>query len=135
MHGRIPGKSKEKKMRVAITATGKTAESQIDQRFGRAKYFMIHDTETGEWTVIDNSQDYTAAHGAGIQSAQKIVDQNITAVITGNCGPKAYSVLNAAHVSIYQGFNGTVTDAVKALENGALTKADQSSVDSGFGSI
>lgn len=122
-------------MLIAVTSTGDSADSQIDQRFGRARYFMVHDTEAGTWNAIDNKQDFLAAHGAGIQSAQNLVDQNVSAIITGNCGPKAYAVLNAAHIAVYHGFTGSVSEGVQALQNGSLSKSTESSVDSGFGSV
>jgi predicted Fe-Mo cluster-binding NifX family protein len=32
-------------MKIAVTATGNALDSQLDQRFGRAEYFIIVDSE------------------------------------------------------------------------------------------
>ena len=33
-------------MKIAITSTGNSLESHLDQRFGRCDFFVIYDTET-----------------------------------------------------------------------------------------
>ena len=61
-------------MKVVITSLGETLESPVDQRFGRARYFILYDTESNEWSVHDNKQNLNAAQGAGIQAGQKVVE-------------------------------------------------------------
>lgn len=34
-------------MKIAVTSQGESPESPIDQRFGRAKFFMLYDIESG----------------------------------------------------------------------------------------
>jgi len=55
-------------MEIAITATGKDISSNVDPRFGRAKYFIVVDTDTNESAAHDNAQNLNAAQGAGIQA-------------------------------------------------------------------
>ena len=43
-------------MKIAITTSGDGLDSQVDPRFGRAKAFIIYDTESGEWSLLDNAQ-------------------------------------------------------------------------------
>ena len=43
-------------MKVAITSQGPDMTSMVDLRFGRAKYFIVVDTETGEFSAHDNTQ-------------------------------------------------------------------------------
>ena len=73
-------------MKVAITAQGKTPSDHIDSRFGRAQQFILMDTESEDYEVLDNTQNLNAAQGAGIQAAQHIVNAGADAVITGHCG-------------------------------------------------
>lgn len=122
-------------MKIAVTATAESPAQAIDQRFGRARLFLVNDSETGQWTVIDNSQDYQAAHGAGVQSARHIVDSGATALVTGNCGPKAFAVLKAAGVAVYQGFTGTAEEAVAAVHAGSLTASHRENVAANHGSV
>ena len=112
-------------MKVAISATGNTLESTMDQRFGRAAYFIIVDTETMKFEALDNSATASAG-GAGITSAQTVNDKGVEAVITGNVGPNAMSVLSAAEVSIYQGAQVSVRENMEKLKKGELQKIETS---------
>ena len=106
-------------MKIAITSTGKDLSSSVDSRFGRARYFIIYDTETGEWKAYDNSTNMNAAQGAGIQSAQNVIDHGAEAVITGRCGPKAFKTLKAGDVKIFCA-DGLVKDAIENFKNNKL---------------
>ena len=117
-------------MKVMITSMGGGLESVIDTRFGRAHGFIRYDTETNVWERIDNKQNLNAAQGAGIQSAQTVIDSGADAVITGNCGPKAFSVLKAAGIAVYVVEGGTVKDALDQLAAGTLATSDSANVDS-----
>ena len=122
-------------MKIAVTSLGESPESPIDQRFGRARFFVLYDLESGEWTVHDNKQNLEAAQGAGIQAAQHVVDLGAEAVITGHCGPKAFATLTAADIAVYQEASGPVQDAISAYRAGSLKKSDQSGVEAGYGSV
>jgi predicted Fe-Mo cluster-binding NifX family protein len=119
-------------MKIAITATGKTLNSQVEQRFGRAAYFVIVDTETMDFTVIGN-ENIASAGGAGISSAKTIIDTGAQAVLTGNCGPNAERTLNAAGVKLYTSVNGTVSEAVELFKAGKLTETTEPNVQTHFG--
>lgn len=111
-------------MKIAITAQNPSLDSPIDPRFGRASWLMIFDPTDNNWQSIDNSAGLNAAHGAGIQAAQKVVDQQVTAIITGAIGPKAYRSLQAAGVQIFHGAKGSVTQALQAFQAGDLAEAN-----------
>jgi predicted Fe-Mo cluster-binding NifX family protein len=111
-------------MKIAITAQEPSPDSQIDSRFGRAPWLMIFDPTNNSWQSIDNSAGLNAAHGAGIQAAQKVVDQQATAIITGAIGPKAYRSLQAAGIQIFHGAKGSVTQALQAFQAGDLDEAN-----------
>ena len=119
-------------MRIAITSIGKTLDSQVDQRFGRANCFVIIEAETMEFVVIDN-QSVSAAGGAGIGAAKSLIDSGAEAVVTGNCGPNAARVLNAAGVKLYTGVTGTIAEAVRLFKSGKLAAARGPNVGSHFG--
>jgi len=116
-------------MKIAVSSTGRELSSMADQRFGRARLFVVVDTETGEFSAHDNSQNLNALQGAGIQSAKNIVDFGAKAVISGNVGPKALNTLQAAGIDIYIGATGTVQEAVDAFKAGKLQKAGKANVE------
>lgn len=110
-------------MKIAITSNGKNLDSSIDLRFGRAFGFIIYNTEDDTFEFVSNTQNIEASQGAGIQAAQTVVNQDVGAVITGHCGPKAFTVLSAADIKIYIGAEGTVNDIIKMYKNNELVKA------------
>lgn len=117
-------------MKVTITSNGQEMDSEVDPRFGRAKWFILVDTESGEHEAIDNKQNLNAAQGAGIQAGQNVVELGVEAVITGNVGPKAFRVLQAAGIKIYLcGSGTTVAEAIEQLKAGDLKEVDQANVE------
>jgi predicted Fe-Mo cluster-binding NifX family protein len=112
-------------MKVAISARGKTLDSLIDERFGRARFIVLVETD-GEslLAAVDNVQNLNASQGAGIQAAQTVSRQGAKAVVTGHCGPKAFQALSAAGIAVYTGASGTVQQAVAAFASGQLKPAE-----------
>lgn len=103
-------------MKVVVTSIGGSANSQVDPRFGRASWFVLVDTETGETASVDNTTGANAAQGAGIQAAEKVSRLGAECLITGHCGPKAFRALQAAGVEVYTGASGTITEAIEKLK-------------------
>jgi len=116
-------------MKIAVTSQGKELSSQVDPRFGRAKYFIVVDIDSGEFTAEDNSQNLNAAQGAGIQAGQNVIDLGVEAVITGNAGPNAFKTLRAGNVKIYIGATGTVADVIEQFKGGKLQEASEANVE------
>jgi len=106
-------------LKICVTASEKSLEAQMDPRFGRCRYFIIVDPETGEFEALDNMA-ISAPHGAGIQSAQTLVNKGVEAVITGYVGPNAYRFLTAAGVKVITGVTGTVREVVERYRRGSL---------------
>ena len=87
-------------MKIAITSKEQTLEGYMDERFGRAPYFIIYNLENDTYQCIDNKQNLNSAQGAGIQAAQNITNTEAKALITGNVGPKAFQVLKGKLIFI-----------------------------------
>ncbi len=119
-------------MKVAITSSGPTLQSNVDPRFGRCPYYIIYDTEDGSFKAVENKSNL-AAGGAGIQAGQNISDMKVEAVITGNVGPNAFRVLSAAFIKIYSGASGSVKDAIEKLKKGEYRETAGPDVGSHFG--
>ena len=84
-------------MKIAISSTELSPNAWVDFRFGRCRCFAIVDVEADTWDYIDN-EAAALGGGAGLQAAQMIADTGVDAVITGNLGPNASSVLEAAGI-------------------------------------
>ena len=107
-------------MRIAVSAKGMDLTSQVDPRFGRAAYFIVYDTDSEDFEVLQNQDNVNAAQGAGIQTAEKISGKGVDVIVSGSVGPKAAEVLKAAGVKSVQWSDGTVSQAIEMLKNGAL---------------
>lgn len=116
-------------MRIAVTSTGNELISDIDPRFGGARYFIIVDGETLEYEVVENKQNLNLPQGAGIQAAKTIADQKAYVLITGHCGPKAFEVLSAAGIKVVTAAKGRVIDAITQYKSGQLKPADAPNVE------
>jgi predicted Fe-Mo cluster-binding NifX family protein len=112
-------------MIIAISASGQSPESGLDPRFGRASGFVLFNSETGQFSYKDNTQNLNAPQGAGIQAAMNVADAGASAVITGHVGPKAFQALQQGNVAVYLTDSPTVHDALEAFRQGMLRPADQ----------
>jgi predicted Fe-Mo cluster-binding NifX family protein len=102
-------------MKICITASGPGMNARIDERFGRAPFFVMVDSETLQHETITNPA-MDAEQGAGIAAAQGVAKQGVNAVLTGFVGPKAYAALQAANITIYDGLSASM-DVKTALKN------------------
>jgi predicted Fe-Mo cluster-binding NifX family protein len=119
-------------MKIAISATGRNLDAEVDPRFGRCQHFIIADAETGEFEAVDNTSA-AASGGAGISAAQMIVGKGVEAVLTGNCGPNAHQVLSSAGIKIVTGVSGKIKDVIEEYKLGTYSTAQQANVPDHFG--
>ena len=114
-------------MKVGISSTGENLDANVDQRFGRCKYFLIVDTESMEFEVLSN-ENAMASGGAGIQAAQTIAKTGAEVVVTGNVGPNAFQTLSAAGMKIFTGASGTIKESIEKYKKGELEETEAASV-------
>ncbi len=86
-------------MKVAITSTGNTPESELDQRFGRCECFVIYDTETNSIEFIPNPNK-EALEGAGPASVQIVASRGVEKVISGEFGIKVKSLFDSLKIQM-----------------------------------
>ena len=116
-------------MKIAITTTGKTLDAEVDPRFGRATAFAIYDVERDEFELADNAQNLNAAQGAGIQAAQNVASKEVSFLLTGHCGPKAFRTLSVAGIKVIIGVKGTIRQAIDDFKADKLTSASSADVE------
>ncbi len=125
-------------MNICVVSLGKTLDSPISPRFGRAPYFLFLD-ENGDLIDICPNAGIRAMRGAGIAAAQEIASKKAGVLITGNIGPNAFDVLSTAGVKIFFApFNLTVKQVFLMWKKNQLTQLKIPSVPGhfqrGFGS-
>jgi predicted Fe-Mo cluster-binding NifX family protein len=116
-------------MIIAVSTQGEDLNGEVDPRFGRTKNFILVDSETMEFQVVENLQNLNLPQGAGIQAAQNVASHQPDVVLTGNCGPKAFKTLEAAGVQVVVGVSGKIEDAVHAYLQGEHEPAKEANVE------
>ena len=112
-------------MIVAISVVSTLPDAPLDTHFGRATAFLLGDTDTGQRQMMANPAANSSG-GAGVQAAEFIIQQGAKAVISGSFGPKAYEVLAAANVSMYQAKSNSVDSLLRQYQDGALEPVESS---------
>ncbi|BAL80410.1 NifB/NifX family molybdenum-iron cluster-binding protein [Caldisericum exile] len=92
-------------MIIAITSSGNTLDSMVDPRFGRCPYFIIGDPM--QFKAIDNSGAGRQG-GAGVNTAQFLIDEGVQILVSGNAGPNAEQALKSSVIRIITGVSGVV---------------------------
>ena len=106
-------------MSIAVSAAGADLEAGVDPRFGRYPQYVFVEPETLEFEVVANTAAAESG-GAGIKAAELVIEHGAEAIITGNVGPNARRVVEAAGVAIYSKGDGTVREAIEAYRNNGL---------------
>lgn len=119
-------------MKIAVSATDKDLNANVDQRFGRCKYFLIVDSENMDYKSISNESSM-ASGGAGVKAAETVANSGAEILITGNIGPNAHRILDTGNIKIYTGAKGTIEDAIKSYKKGELEQTSNPSVGSHYG--
>jgi len=109
-------------MKIAFPATGSDLSSFLDGRFGRATRFLIVDSDTGSFDILENNGNAEASQGAGIQSAQAVIAAGAQVLVSSHCGPKAFKVFQAAGIPILQAQPELLSDLLDKFRNGGLAE-------------
>jgi predicted Fe-Mo cluster-binding NifX family protein len=109
-------------MKLCITSKGDSPDAQVEERFGRAPFFIFYDTEQDTFTAEANTFA-DAAGGVGPRAAQVIIDHGASVVVTGQLGGNARRALEGAAIEVYKVAAGsTVRDAVSACRENKLNR-------------
>jgi predicted Fe-Mo cluster-binding NifX family protein len=111
-------------VKVVFTTSGNDLNGPLDKRFGRAPSFLLYDLDSDTYEVVDNRPNLDAAQGAGIQSAETVARLGAKALVTGRCGPKAFRVLAAAGIKLFETTAPTVAEALEQYRAGKLPEAE-----------
>lgn len=75
--------------------------ASMDERFGRAKAFLVIDRRTGR--ILETLENASAdiSHGAGTEAARLLGSAGVGAVVSGRFGPNALDVLRALGIEAW----------------------------------
>lgn len=111
-------------MKAVIPVNEKSRESRVSASFGRAAYFLLYDTESGQERFVENAA-MNSSGGAGIQAAQQVVDLGAECVAVPQCGENAAKVLQAAGVVLYKTDASALDATIGDLKEGRLPVLQQ----------
>lgn len=98
-------------MKLLVTAEEPDLYALVDEEFGHSSFFVIFDTNTGNWEAFPN-QAPQAGVGAGIFAAEQAIKLGPEVVLTGYIGPHGQKKLESAGIKIIQDEEGTVASAI-----------------------
>ncbi|MEJ2012403.1 MAG: NifB/NifX family molybdenum-iron cluster-binding protein [Anaerolineales bacterium] len=109
-------------MNLAISVNEPQFDAALERRFGRCRYFIVIDTDTIAWAAHENPAAKSQG-GAGPGAAQFLADMAVSAVISGDYGPKAFTALQAANIEMYAAKTGTAEHLLQSFLAGDLEHA------------
>lgn len=97
-------------------------DSPVDDRFGRATWFLRVNSDTLDWQALENP-GWNNRGGAGVAAAQFAINQKVDAVVSGDFGPNAAEALQAAGIQLLHFPTGGLTgrEVVQLFRQGALS--------------
>ncbi len=110
-------------MIIAIPVNENHGEPNVCVSFGRAPWFLFHNTVTDETQILENPAANVEG-GAGIKAAQFVVDHKANALITLRGGENAAEVLLAADTQIYKAQGSTAKENLALFTEGKLEKLE-----------
>jgi predicted Fe-Mo cluster-binding NifX family protein len=117
-------------MKIAVCLSEKSEKAEVSTRFGRAEYFGIYDDQAKSWSFIENSQNLQAPQGAGLQSAQCILDAGAEVLVAANVGPKAMRVMQSEGIEVFLSPGAmTAEEAVDKCLKNELKKISEANVE------
>ena len=115
-------------MQVVIPANGADLDAPASPVFGRCQTFIFVDPETLAFEALPNPA-LDAPGGAGVQAAQTVLQNGVSAVIAPSLGPNAFRVIQAAGIPAYRMEGATVREVIAAYNAGQLVYLDAPGTD------
>lgn len=99
-------------MRIAVSAEEPSLDSEIGEDLGHSKYFLVVDTDTMEFEVVENEAvDWDM--GAGMKAADIVISLGVKAIITGAIGMHGYSKLSKANIMVVSEDEGRIRELIE----------------------
>lgn len=99
-------------MKIAVSAEEPSLDSEIGEDLGHSRYFLVVDTETMDFEVVENeAADWDM--GAGMKAADIVISLGVKALITGAIGMHGYSKLSQANIMVVSEDEGHIRDLIE----------------------
>lgn len=99
-------------MKIAVCSKEGASNSLLANRFARAEFFVIFDSETKNYTSLENKAKMAAGGASGV-AVKTLSDHNVDVVLCPEVGPKALEALNAFEIKAFNfSAANSVTEAI-----------------------
>jgi predicted Fe-Mo cluster-binding NifX family protein len=92
-------------MLIAVTSSGDSLDSLVNEKFGRCQYFIIVDPDTMKYEAVPNIAENMQG-GAGPKAAEILINRDVKILLTGHVGDKAEEALKRGNIKIVDGLKG-----------------------------
>ena len=92
-------------MLVAMTSSGDSIDSLVNERFGRCQFFLIVDPDTMKVEAVSNPAEKSQG-GAGPKAVEVLINKGVNILLTGHVGDKAEEALKRGNIKIVGGLKG-----------------------------
>jgi len=117
-------------MLIAITSERVDLNSLVAEKFGWTPFIIFYDTEQNSFESLRNPYANIFG-GAGLQTAQFIIEKSVSAVITTEIGIHSLRLLESANVQVYSCTQKQVKEVVNQFVEGNLMIIKQGSSTTG----
>jgi len=102
----------------------KNIDGNVSDVFGRCLYFIIAEIKDKKIikTEAIKNKNIDQMGGVGVSTAQMVAEQGVSAVITGNVGPRATDILKQFNVKVYSG-KGIIKEVLQQFIENKLEEA------------
>ncbi|MHA1974076.1 MAG: NifB/NifX family molybdenum-iron cluster-binding protein [Candidatus Hodarchaeales archaeon] len=109
-------------MIIGLPSNGERLSDTLASAFGRCPFIIVYDSDNQKIVNSFFNESQSASGGAGIQTAQSLVNNHVEVVIAPQMGPNAWNVIKQAGIKTYTGFHGTIQDNIDKLLKGQLSE-------------
>ena len=89
-------------MKVAIACQESRLSSDVAERFARAPFYFVYDTESAHTTKLASGNRSKMPPDGGLSVAVALLDAEVDAVIAGKFGRRVVEFLSGADVAVYE---------------------------------
>jgi predicted Fe-Mo cluster-binding NifX family protein len=110
-------------MKIAFATDGNSLKDKIALHFGRAKSFLIFDTEKETFEVFENPE---------IERKELPPDflkrKNVDAIFVFSLGPRAFEKFKNYKIEVFKAIEGTILENIEKFKEGKLKKLSKEDI-------
>ena len=110
-------------MKIAFATDGNSLKDKIALHFGRAKNFLIFDTEKEIFEVFENQEIEGKEFPPDF-----LAKQDVKAVIAFSLGPRAFEKFKNYKIEVFKAIEGTILENIEKFKEGKLKKLSEKDI-------